>query len=251
MHLKSFRLNPEKYPTLDHYPFNLPVFMNPVSMEFNSAVTFFIGENGSGKSTLLKAIARRCNIHIWEDDSRRHYRSNRFETRLHHALDIDWTDDSVPGSFFGSQIFYDFTQRLDDWASANPGILDYFGGDSLRTKSHGQSLMAYFESRYRRKGLYLMDEPETALSPKTQLALLQLLVQLGKSGHAQFIIATHSPIIMACPGSRILLFQQSGLKDIRYEETEYFRIYRNFMVSRDEYINSASGPKIKSPDTDP
>jgi predicted ATPase len=143
----------------------------------------------------------------------------------------------VPGSYFGSQIFHDFTQRLDEWALANPGILEYFGGDSLRSKSHGQSLMAFFRSRYQRKGLYLMDEPETALSPKNQLALLRLLRKMGQAGHAQFIIATHSPILMACPDAGIFSFDHIPIQEISYDETDYYHVYKNFLNQRECYID--------------
>ena len=107
-----------------------------------------------------------------------------------------------PGSFFGSSVFQDFARILDDWASTDPGQLAYFGGKSLLTQSHGQSIMSFFKARYAIKGLYLLDEPETALSPRTQIELLDLLTTMSAAGHAQFIIATHSPILLSCPGAR-------------------------------------------------
>lgn len=97
------------------------------------------------------------------------------------------------------------------------------------TQSHGQSLMSFFEARYRIKGLYLMDEPETALSPRTQLDLLNLLEETGKAGHAQFIVATHSPILLACSGATIYSFDQIPIDEIAYEDTEHYRVYRDFM----------------------
>jgi predicted ATPase len=151
-------------------------------------------------------------------------------------MDIEWNDGKVPGSFFGSETFRDFAQSLDQWAASDPAILDYFGGKSLITQSHGQSLMSLFRARYRIKGLYFMDEPETALSPKSQLELLQVIREMGDAGHAQFIVATHSPILLACPGARILSFDHIPVQEIGYEETAHYKIYKSFMEDRNMYL---------------
>jgi predicted ATPase len=103
-------------------------------------------------------------------------------------------------------------------------------------KSHGQSLMAFFESRFKIKGLYLLDEPETALSPKSQLQLLKLLDGMSRAGHAQFIIATHSPILLACPQAEIWSFDTSPVQQIIYENTDHYRIYKNFMADPQKYV---------------
>ena len=142
----------------------------------------------------------------------------------------------MPGSFFGSDIFHHFTQILDEWASADPGQLRYFGGKSLITQSHGESLMSFFRARYQIKGLYLLDEPETALSPRSQLALLELLTETSSKDHAQFIIATHSPILLACPRALIYSFDYSPVRQILYEETEHYKIYRDFLENRLNYL---------------
>jgi predicted ATPase len=126
-------------------------------------VTFFVGENGTGKSTLLKAICRRCDIHIWQETERSRYQYNPYEEELYKCVRVDWTNGSVPGALFSSQIFQDFARFLDEWAKADPGILAYFGGSSLITQSHGQSLISFFAARYRSR-IYFLDEPETALS---------------------------------------------------------------------------------------
>jgi predicted ATPase len=151
-------------------------------------------------------------------------------------LDIEWNDGKVPGSFFGSETFRDFAQYLDEWAAADPAMLEYFGGKSLITQSHGQSLMTLFKARYQIKGLYFLDEPETALSPKSQLELLRVLRDMGDAGHAQFIIATHSPILLACPGADILSFDRIPVQKINYDETEHYKIYKNFMEDRNKYL---------------
>jgi predicted ATPase len=118
---------------------------------------------------------------------------------------------------------------LDEWAATDAGQLEYFGGKSLLTQSHGQSIMSFFRARYAIKGLYLLDEPETALSPRTQLTLLDLLEKMSAAGHAQFVIATHSPILLSCPGATIYSFDSVPIAPIRYRETDHYKIYKDFM----------------------
>ena len=238
MHLKRVDLYPEKYPTKEHYPFNLNIFHETKSISFDSPVTFFVGENGTGKSTLLEALTHRCGIYIWGNVERRRFKVNLYEQRLWEAIDVEWTNGPVRGSFFASQVFRNFAQILDEWASADPGALKYFGGKSLVTQSHGQSLMSYFRARFKIKGIYFMDEPETALSPKTQLDLLKVLKEMGQAGHAQFIIATHSPILLACPGAKIYCFDHAPVKQVDYEETDQFQVYKNFMEDRNKYLDA-------------
>lgn len=236
MHLSQVTISHAKYPTQQHYPFNLTTFLHTKKVNFISPVSFFVGENGTGKSTLLKAISRKCSIYIWEEKARRRFDVNPYEKDLYQAMDVQWTNGAVPGSFFASEIFRDFAKLLDEWATSNPGQLEYFGGKSLLTQSHGQSLMSFFRARYQIKGLYLLDEPETALSPKSQLELLALLKEMGNAGHAQFIIATHSPILMACPGSQIYSFDEAPIKIIKYKETDHYKAYRNFIKHPDRYL---------------
>jgi predicted ATPase len=226
----------EQYPTRDHYPFNIDVLQKTRGIEFSSPVTFFIGENGSGKSTLLEALARRCRIHIWSGVDCTRSEPNPYEEMLFLYLEVEWTDGIVPGSFFSSQIFRNFAELVEMWEADNPGQIEYFGGKSLLTQSHGQSLMSFFRARYRIKGLYLMDEPETALSPKSQLELLKLLQEMSALGHAQFIIATHSPILLACPGAVIYSFDHSPVRTLRYEDTEHYQVYKSFMENPGKYL---------------
>jgi predicted ATPase len=142
----------------------------------------------------------------------------------------------VPGSFFGSKVFQYFAELVDEWAAADRGQLNYFGGKSLTTQSHGQSLMSFFRSRYQIKGLYLLDEPETALSPRSQIELLDILENMSAAGHAQFIIATHSPILRACPRAKIYTFDHSPIRRIQYEQTDHYLVYRDFMIDRNKYL---------------
>ena len=229
MHLASVAFQPHTYPTAECFPFNLEAFRQAQELTFPTPVTFFVGENGTGKSTLLEALALRCGIHIWHFPEGPRVRVNPYEHTLHRHIQVTWANGSVPGSYFGSAVFQDFAALLDEWAASDPGLLQYFGGQSLMTQSHGQSILAFFRARFQRKGLYLLDEPETALSPRSQIELLRLLTNEGSAGQAQFVIATHSPILMASPGATIYSFDQVPISRIEYEATEHFCLYKRFM----------------------
>jgi predicted ATPase len=237
MHLRRINFSPERYPTTDAYPFNQRIFRETPSVTFDSPVTFFVGENGSGKTTLLKAICRRCGIHIWQPIARLRVQRNPYEELLCNYLSPEWINGPVPGSYFASDVFKEFADNLDEWAAADSGVLDYFGGASLVTQSHGQSLMAMFRARYCRRGLYLLDEPETALSPATQVELVRLFRDMATAGHAQFIVATHSPIIMSCPGAVIYGFDTVPIKSIEYESTEHYQVYKSFLADPTDYLD--------------
>ncbi len=236
IYLKRVNIHPEKFPVLDHYPFNVNLFQNTSTVSFTNPITFFVGENGTGKSTLLKAIAYRCGIHIWQSEFNLRYEENPYEDDLYKTLSVNWNQGPVKGSFFGSQIFTHFAKNLEEWAVNDDKMLDYFGGKSLITQSHGQSLMSYFKSRYTLKGLYFLDEPETALSPSSLIELLNLLIKIRNQGHAQFIIATHSPLLLACPDSHIHDFNKDKISPTTYTDTDYYKIYKTFMNRPNEYI---------------
>ena len=231
MHLKNVIIRHDKFPTKELYPFNLELLQQTKLLDLNNPITFFSGENGTGKSTLLKALCVRCKIHIWEGMNRTRFKVNQYEEALFEALDINWTNGPVPGSFFSPELFRNFSQLVDEWASSNPGILKYYGGESLVSKSHGQSCMAYFKSIYKIKGLYFLDEPEAALSPKTQMELLEVLTEMSSKGQAQFIISTHSPILMSCPHGTLYSFDSDEIKQIDFKQTSHFKVYSQFFQS--------------------
>ncbi|MGD8353977.1 MAG: AAA family ATPase [Pseudomonadota bacterium] len=235
-HLQEIKLLFHKYPSEERYPFDLPLLKVTRTLAFPSPITLFAGENGSGKSTLLRALARSCGIHIWEMEQRRRLCRSPHEENLHNYLSLTWSNGSVPGSYFSSEIFRDFAAALDEFAVSDPGMLRYFGGRSLVNQSHGESLLSYFGSRYLIKGLYLLDEPETALSPASQVKLIKIIAEAAARGDAQFIIASHSPILLACPGATIYNFDVAPPRVVQYEDTEYYKVYKDFMEDRGKFL---------------
>lgn len=231
MHVRRVTIQSDRFPSREYYPFDLPVLQHTPRLEFDQPVTFFVGENGSGKSTLLKAIAEACGIYIWGGEQRARFDESPYEGWLHRYLEVEWSDGKVPGSFFAAESFRSFRQMLDDWATEDPELLDDFGSRSLMSQSHGQSHMAFFAHRYRLRGIYFLDEPENALSPRRQLELVAILRANAASGQAQFVVATHSPVVLSCPGAGVLSFDQVPLRSVRYQDTDHYRVYRELFRS--------------------
>jgi len=234
MFLKKTIIDQRRFPTRDAYPFNLKIFQETSSIEFRTPVTIFSGENGTGKSTLLSALCRKCNIYMWEGAYIQRCHNNPYENMLERALDIEWSNGSVPGSFFSPELFRHFSQLVDEWANSSPGILDYYGGKSLMEQSHGQSCLSYFKSRFKVKGIHFLDEPEAALSPASQLEFLKVLSEVSEAGLAQFIISTHSPILMSCNHATIYNFDNHAIDRISYKDTHHYKVYRDFFKGQSE-----------------
>jgi len=236
MHLINVRIHSDHYPTDRIYPFNIPILRETPELTFRKSVVFFVGENGSGKSTLLEAITRKCGINLWDKPRRHLAHSNPYETRLADYITVTWSDGRVPGSLFKAETFYGFADFLDDVALCDPGRLKYHGGKLLNLLSHGEGILSYFSGRYHIKGLYLLDEPESALSPSSQIAFLKLLQQLEADGHAQFIMATHSPILLAYPEAQIFSFDSARVEEVAYEDTAHYKLYKQFFTDRTVFL---------------
>jgi predicted ATPase len=238
MHITKVQINTESYPTDCCYPFNIPIFRETPELTFRSPIVFFVGENGSGKSTLLEAITRKCGIHIWDKPKRHLAHENPYETRLADYITVTWANGRVPGSLFRAETFREFADFLDDVALCDPGRLKYHGGRILNMLSHGEAILSYFSGRYHIKGLYLLDEPESALSPSSEITFLKLLQLLEAAGRAQFIMATHSPILLAYPGAQIFSFDSTPINEVRYEDTAHYRVYKQFFTDRSVFLQT-------------
>jgi predicted ATPase len=239
MFITKVKIDAERFPTRRFYPFNISAIQDTPELTLREPIVFFVGENGSGKSTLLEAITRKCGIHIWDKPRRHLAHNNPFETKLANYVSITWANGRVSGSLFRAETFRDVADFLDDVALCDPGRLKYHGGHILNTLSHGEGILSYFGGRFRVKGLYFLDEPEAALSPASQIKFLHLLQQIGAEGQAQFIIATHSPILLACPGSQIFSFDGSHIKEVGYQETAHFKIYSQFFMDQAVFLDPA------------
>ena len=232
MYLVKVKIDSRGFPAHRVYPFDIPAIRETPELTLRKPIVFFVGENGSGKSTLLEAITRKCGIHIWNKPRRHLAHNNPYETKLASYVTVTWTNGSIPGTLFRAETFHDFADFLDDVALCDPGRLKYHGGRILNTLSHGEGILSYLQGRFRLKGLYFLDEPEAALSPTSQIKFLKLLQELVAEGQAQFFIATHSPILLACPGAQIFSFDGARIKEIAYQETAHYQIYRQFFMDQ-------------------
>lgn len=238
MFLKSIELQRDRIPSFDRYPFTIPSIQQLDRLELRSSVTFFIGENGSGKSTLLEGIADKCEFPAAGGGRNNTYDVHASESALGDYLRLSWMPKVTNGFFLRAESFYHFASYLDQMADDDgmPDIYEAYGGRSLHEQSHGESFLSLFTNRFGRKGLYLLDEPEAALSPQRQLAFLRIMHDLVKKKEAQFIIATHSPILMGFPDASIVSFDGESLKEIAYDETDHVQITRYFMQHREDFL---------------
>lgn len=229
--LRDVILRPELVPSPKRYPFSVPAIRSLDRLTFDRRITFFVGENGSGKSTLLEAIALAAGFGA-EGGSRNFTSSSTQSTQtvspLANALRLSWTRKLTRGFFLRAESFFNIATQVDEI-----GLLDAYGGRSLHERSHGESFLALVEHRFGPGGLYLLDEPEAALSPQRQLTLLALLHDLvTHDPDTQLLIATHSPILLGYPGAAILSFDGGAVAPITWEQTSAVQVTRSFLADR-------------------
>lgn len=233
MFLKTIRLKDKSF-TKDTYPFSIPAIKTFKSLDLKRNVTFFVGENGSGKSTLLEAIAYQCEFNTAGGSRQNIYDLHSSQSDLGDYIQLSWMPKITNGFFLRAESFYDFATHIDQLD--HPGKYDAYGGKSLLQQSHGESFLSLFLHRFKGEAIYLLDEPEAALSPQRQLTFLRIMHELAEQEGCQFIIATHSPILLGYPDATILQFNEMGMEEVAYEQTEHYQITKYFLQHREKML---------------
>ena len=227
-------------PTGGSYLQHIPSLNKGLQLELKSNVTFFVGENGSGKSTLLEGIAEQCGFNLRGGNKNHNlntgWRFEGYESPLARSLTLSWTPRRITDGFFmRAESFFNFASYIDELAVEDHRILNAYGGKSLHEQSHGESFLALFNNQFE-SGIYILDEPEAALSPARILAFISVIHKLEQGGRAQFIIATHSPMLICYPGATIYQFDENGINETNYEDTEHFYLTKSFLDNPAAYL---------------
>lgn len=212
------------------FPFSVPAVQH-LNLDLKNHVTFLVGENGSGKSTILEALAEKIGFNSMGGTKYHGFREE-YETDLAKYILLT-KNPRLPigqGFFFRAESFFNLSKYIDE--HGNPA---YWGGRELLKQSHGESFLSAFNHQFR-EGLFILDEPEAALSPQRQLSLLAILHDMQKERKSQFIIATHSPILLAYPNADIFLLDEEGITSVKYEETEHYQITKSFLNDPDKFF---------------
>lgn len=237
--LRSIELKRNEIKSFSTYPYCLPIIKCLSSLEFHPKVTFIVGENGSGKSTILEAIAIAYGFNPEGGTINFNFSSMDTHSELHKYIKlVKGIRKPEDGFFLRAESFYNLATNIDELDRETllslPRIAESYGGQSLHKQSHGESFFSAFMNRFSGNGLYILDEPEAALSPARQMAMISRMHELVKQ-NSQFIIATHSPIIMAYPDSIIYEIKE-GIESTRYEETEHYQIMKSFINNTNKML---------------
>ena len=214
------------------YPFSIPSIQSLDELELDAKVTFLIGENGAGKSTLIEAIAILAGFNAEGGTKNFRFATRRSESCLHEFMrPVRGVRRPRDGFFLRAESYFNVATEIE-----RLGVGSSYGGVSLHEQSHGESFIALATHRFGGHGLYILDEPEAALSPQRQLTLLSIIHELVEERASQFVIATHSPILMAYPNALIYRLGSSGIERVAYEDTEHYSITRDFLNSPERYF---------------
>lgn len=215
----------------DLHPFNLRSIARGLPLRLQTPVTMLLGENGAGKSTLLEAIAWACGFDPIGGDRRNSYAEGVDGHELGRCLSLAWRQKVAGGFFLRAETFYQWIDRMEEMGAA----FSQYGHRSLHLRSHGEAFLALFQGRFE-DGVYLLDEPEAALSPDRQLAFMAILHELESSRAAQFIIATHSPMLLCYPTATVLKVDDDGIRPVDPRQTDHVRLTREFLNAPDRYF---------------
>ncbi len=224
------------------YLSRLPVIKylsNNTSLNFSSNVTFFVGENGTGKSTLLEAIAVAFGFNAEGGTKNFNFSTKKTHSELFKHITLIKKAYAKDGFFLRAESLYNVATNIDELDKApsfRPPLIESYGGISLHNQSHGESFLSIVQNRLGGKGLYIFDEPESALSPMRLLTLMLEIDRLVKND-SQFIIATHSPILMAFPDAEIFEFSENGIKRVNYRDTEHYKITKQFLDNPEKMLH--------------
>src|SRR6266404_4161336 len=240
-YLRRVWLDPSRVSDRDAYPFCLPFLQNDFELSFDASITIIVGENGTGKSTLLEGIAVLAGYD--EAGGGKGYmpvdHSKALEVmggKLSTALRASWLPKITNGWFFRAESFFSVARYLDEVA-LEPGS----GGTppNFLSHSHGEGFLRFFEERCQRQGIFIFDEPESALSPSRQIEFLKLMRRMENIGHCQIIMATHSPVLMAYPNARLLRLSKYGLEPVTVKETDHYKVMREFCDDPVGFVEAA------------
>ncbi len=239
-YVQAVHLTRERVPSFDRYPFAIPAIRTLTELPLHPQVTFFIGENGSGKSTLIEAIAVAAGFNAEGGTKNFRFATRRSDSELHDALRlVRGVRRERDGYFLRAESLYNVAteiERLDrDPENSGPPLLPSYGGVSLHEQSHGESFLALVTNRFGGDGLYILDEPEAALSVPGAIALVAIVTRAAQTG-AQFVVATHSPILLAFPGARIYSFDEAPVRAVAYEELPHVTLTRDFLAAPERYL---------------
>jgi predicted ATPase len=223
-YLQRISIRPDYEGDLSVYPFDIPAVQDLEKIEFHPNVTFLVGENGSGKSTVLEAIALALGFGPEGGTRNVRFSTTKSVSPLHQALRVArGVPQPADAYFLRAESFFNVATYMDD-----VGYLKGYGDRSLHARSHGESFMSLLLDKLEGNGIYLFDEPEAALSPGRQMAALSAIHQLVHDA-SQFVIATHSPILLSYPNAKIYQFDESGIGEVKYDETEHYAVTRDFL----------------------
>ena len=216
----------------DAFPFTIPAFQRgKLILDFERPITIIVGENGTGKSTLLEAIALQAGFNIAGGNRNHTFGQDLNDAPAAKAMRLSWLPKVSRGFFMRAESFFDFAHYLDDVTQGDPDYMQHYGGKSLHAQSHGESFLALFYNKFKGQGFYILDEPEAALSPRRQLQFVKVIRMLELAGQSQFIIATHSPILMAYPRAQLLMFDGRVIREASLGETPHYQLTRNFVMN--------------------